>query len=69
MAAPRPTRAPGPWEGVFGLSLGRANIVFFPEHILQFQEWGSHRATREAGNGRPLLIKEFNAAITALFYL
>ena len=29
----------------------------------------SHGATGEAGNGRPPLIKEFDAVITALFYL
>ena len=31
--------------------------------------WRSHGATGEAGNGRPPLIKKFDAVITALFYL
>jgi len=31
--------------------------------------WRSHGATGEAGNCRPPLINEFDAVITALFYL
>jgi len=31
--------------------------------------WRSHGATGQAGNGRPRLIKKFDAVITALFYL
>ena len=58
------------FSAVTGSTVGTSGRAQMPPMVrVGRAQWRSHGATGQAGNGRPRLIKKFDAVITALFYL